>query len=114
MNEAWVTIQEAFERLGIKRNKISRLAKCFQRIVAEDARFSLARQLVRGMFLNSGSALPKGNRCQKTACRVRCDIQVIAASISIRDKKARWNKQRSKSKISAICIMLWQKVAQYP
>ena len=26
MNEEWVTIQEAFERLGIKRNKISRLA----------------------------------------------------------------------------------------
>ena len=26
MNEEWVTIQKAFERLGIKRNKISRLA----------------------------------------------------------------------------------------
>jgi hypothetical protein len=26
MNEEWVTIQEAFERLGIKRNKISLLA----------------------------------------------------------------------------------------
>src|SRR5712692_9007942 len=71
--------------------------KCFQGGVTEEASLSPDRQLVRGMFRENGSRLSKGNRCQNNACRLRCDFLVTAASIQIRDKKARWYKKGSTS-----------------
>lgn len=61
MNEEWVTIQEAHERLGIKRNKISRLASrgvIQSRANPLDARVRLVDlNELRALFKQYGSRL---------------------------------------------------------